>query len=277
MVERFVMAGDVAIHICDSGLTAGEGGEITVCSPDLRCVVLLHGYLESMLIWEEFVPLLYKHVRVITLDLPGHGISMVTGEVHTMDFLSDVVADALKVSGVESCTVVGHSMGGYVALAFAERHAQMLDGLVLLSSTANGDTDAKREKRDREIELVKAGKKEALAKVAPQMGFAPQNVKWMSDHIADLVELVHITEDEGVIAILNGMRQRPDRNEMLRKLDKPQLFILGKYDNYIPMEVAEKFVENHPQAQVAWMESSGHNSFFEQPQQCAQAIIEFVG
>lgn len=276
MVERFVMAGDVALHLCDSGLIKSDDGELTLTAPDLKCVVLLHGYLESMLVWEEFVPLLYKDLRVITLDLPGHGISMVNGEIHTMEFLADTVADALRVSGVETCTLVGHSMGGYVTLAFAERHPEMLDGLVLLSSTPNADNDAKKEKRDREIELVKAGKKEALARVAPYNGFAPQNVKRMNNYIEDLVEQVYITEDEGIVAILNGMKAKPDRNEMLRNLPKPQLFILGKFDNYIPMEVAEQLVANHPQAQVAWMERSGHNSFWEQPQECAEAILSFV-
>ena len=72
MVEKFIMAGDAALHVCDS-----EVGE--------KCVVLLHGYLENMLVWEEFVPLLYKDVRVVTLDIPGHGISVVNGEIHTMD------------------------------------------------------------------------------------------------------------------------------------------------------------------------------------------------
>ena len=143
------MAGTTALHICDS--QAGE-----------KCVVLLHGYLESSLVWEDFVPYLYKEVRVVTLDLPGHGISVVTGEVHTMDFLADTVADALTALGIGRCTLVGHSMGGYVALAFCERHPEMLDGLVLLSSTPNPDTPEKAENRRREIALVEAGKKEML-------------------------------------------------------------------------------------------------------------------
>ena len=82
MVEKFIMAGDTALHICDS-----EKGD--------RTVVLLHGYLENMLVWEEFIPLIYKDVRVVVLDIPGHGISEVKGEVHTMDYLADVVASAL--------------------------------------------------------------------------------------------------------------------------------------------------------------------------------------
>lgn len=115
----------------------------------------------------RFRPLLYKRVRVVTLDLPGHGISEVRGECHSMEYLADVVRDALQALGIARCTLVGHSMGGYVALAFCERHPEMLDGLVLFSSTPNADTEEKRENRRREIALVRAGKKEQLARVAP--------------------------------------------------------------------------------------------------------------
>ena len=108
MTEKFIMAGDTALHVCDS-----QAGEHTV--------VLLHGYLESLLVWDDFVPLLYKRVRVVTLDLPGHGISEVKGEVHTMEYLADTVKGALDVLQIGRCTLVGHSMGGYVALAFCER------------------------------------------------------------------------------------------------------------------------------------------------------------
>ena len=132
MIDKFIMAGPTALHVCDS-----QQGD--------RCVVLLHGYLESMLVWEDFIPFLYKEVRVVTLDLPGHGISVVAGEEHPMEFLADTVADGLQELGIERCTLVGHSMGGYVALAFCERHPEMLDGLVLLSSTPNADTPEKAE------------------------------------------------------------------------------------------------------------------------------------
>ena len=187
MTEKFIMAGPTALHVCDS-----EQGE--------RCIVLLHGYLESLLVWDDFVPLLYKQLRVVTLDLPGHGISVVTGECHTMEFLADTVAEGLKALGIQRCTLVGHSMGGYVALAFCERHPDMLDGLVLLSSTPNPDTEEKAENRRREIALVRAGKKEMLARVAPAAGFAEENRTRMADAIEDLTEQVFVTEEEGIVA-----------------------------------------------------------------------------
>ena len=195
MIEKFIMAGPTALHICDS-----QKGD--------RCIVLLHGYLESMLVWEDFVPYLYKEVRVVTLDLPGHGISVVQGEKHSMEFLADTVADALKALGIPRCTLVGHSMGGYVALAFCERHPEMLDGLVLLSSTPNPDSPEKAENRRREIALVRAGRKELLARVAPAAGFAEENRDRMKDYIEDLTEQVFITEDDGIVALLNGMIER---------------------------------------------------------------------
>lgn len=264
MTEKFIMAGQTALHVCDS-----EAGD--------RCVVLLHGYLESMLVWEEFVPQLYKEVRVVTLDLPGHGISVVTGEIHSMDFLADTVADGLRALGIERCTLVGHSMGGYVALACCERHPDMLDGLVLLSSTPNPDTPEKAENRRREIELVRAGKKDLLARVAPAAGFAEQNRVRMQDAIEDLSEQVFVTEDEGIVALLGGMIARRDQNEMLRRATVPVLFILGRKDDYLPVEAAEAMVAAHPEARVVWLENSGHMGFLEEPEATARAILEFVG
>ena len=263
MVEKFVMAGDTALHLCDS-----QRGD--------KCVVLLHGYLESMLVWDDFVPLLSKQARVVTLDLPGHGISEVKGEVHTMEYLARVIRDALQAIGIERAVIVGHSMGGYVALAFVEAYPEMCDGVVLFSSTPNPDTEQKRENRRREIALVRAGKKDALARVAPEAGFAADNRRRMKDYIDDLTEQVAMTEDEGIVALLNGMIERPDRNEMLRKSAVRQLFVFGRKDDYIPVETAESLAASHPQARVEWLDNSGHMGFLEEPERSAEILLDFI-
>lgn len=263
MTERFIMAGDTALHVCDS-----ERGD--------HCIVLLHGYLESMLVWDSFVPLLYHQVRVVTLDLPGHGISVVQGEEHSMEWLADVVADGIRALGIDRCTLVGHSMGGYVAGAVCERHPELLDGVVLLSSTPNPDTPEKQEQRLREIALVRAGKKELLARTAAAAGFAEENRPRMREAIEELEEQVYVTEDDGIVALLNGMRTRADRNEVLRRTTVPVLFILGRHDEYIPVDKAEALVAAHPEAQIVWLEHSGHMGFLEEPEATAQAIRDFV-
>ena len=257
------MAGSTALHIADSGV--GD-----------KCVVLLHGYLESMYVWDDFTSLLTPSVRVITVDIPGHGISEVKGEVHTMEMVADVLYEMLNSLGIEKVTMVGHSMGGYVSLAFCARYPEQLEGLVLLSSSPNPDTDLKKENRRREIALVRAGKKDALARVAPEAGFAEHNRRRLKSYIDDLTECVHITEDDGIVALLGGMIERADQNEMLRKCNVSQLFIMGKHDAYIPVEAAEAIIANNPQAEVAWLENSGHMGFIEEPEACAEALLKFV-
>lgn len=263
MKEKFIMAGDTALHVADSG--RGE-----------RCVVLVHGYLESMYVWDDFVPLLTPHVRVVTVDVPGHSVSQVLGEVHTMEMMADVLHGMLDALGIGRATFVGHSMGGYISLAFCAKYPERMDGLVLLSSSPCPDDETKRENRRREIALVRAGKKDVLAHVAPETGFAVQNRERLKDYIEDLVEQVHVTEDEGIVALLGGMIARVDQNAMLRASRVPQLFILGRHDNYIPVEAAERFVADNPQAQVVWLEASGHMGFIEEPERCAAAILGFV-
>lgn len=263
MIEKFIMAGTTPMHIADT-----EKGD--------KCVVLLHGYLESMLVWDEFVALLRDRVRVVTLDLPGHGISAVVGEVHTMEFLAECVALTMEALGIDRYTVVGHSMGGYVALAMCEKYRERLENIVLLSSTTSADSQEKCDRRRREIELIKAGKKNTLARLVPHAGFAPENVKRLKDYIEDIAELILITEDEGVIAILGGMIERKDRGELLRDSGIPHLFIFGRHDYYIPNEVAQEMIAFDPNARVVWLEKSGHMGFYEEPELCARAILDMA-
>ena len=263
MTEKFIMAGDTPLHIADS-----ERGE--------RCVVLLHGYLESMLVWDEFVDLLKDKVRVVTLDLPGHGVSMVDREVHTMEYLADCVANAMETLGIKRYSVVGHSMGGYVALAMVEKYAANIESVVLLSSTTSADSQEKCDRRRREIELIKAGKKNTLARLVPHAGFAPENVKRLSSYIEDIGEMILLTEDDGVIAILAGMIERKSRGELLRDSGVPHMFIFGRHDYYIPVEVADEMIAADPNAEVVWLEHSGHMGFYEEPELCAEAILSIT-
>ena len=263
MTEKFIMAGETPMHVADT-----ERGE--------QCVVLLHGYLESMLVWDEFVDLLKRDLRVVTLALPGHGVSMINGEVHTMEYLADCVALTMDALGIDKYSVVGHSMGGYVALAMLDKYAKHLENITLLSSTTSADSQEKCDRRRREIELIKAGKKNTLARLVPHVGFAAQNVNRLKDYIEDIRELILISEDEGVIAILGGMIERKSRGEQLRDSGIPHLFIFGRHDYYIPQEVADEMIEQDPNAKVVWLEESGHMGFYEEPEKCAEAILNMI-
>lgn len=262
-MEQFVLASDTALRINDT-----RKGETVI--------VLLHGYLETLDIWDGFTGLLAGRYRIISLDLPGHGISEVKSEIHTMDFLADVVKGVLDGREIEKCFMVGHSMGGYVAEAFAAKYPEALLGLILLHSTPNADTEEKKEDRRREIELIRSNKKELLATMFAPKGFAEQNRRRLREEIEGFEELITINDDLGIVSILNGMIERPDRNETLKALRVPQLFIFGRHDAFIPREAAEKIIEGHPQARVAWLENSGHMGFMEEPEVTAAVISSFV-
>lgn len=262
-MEKFVRACDTALRINDT-----QKGEAVI--------VLLHGYLENLDIWEGFAGLLAHRYRVISLDLPGLGISEVKSETHTMDFLACVVKGVLDGLGVGKCFMTGHSMGGYVAQAFAAKYPEMLQGLILFHSTPDADTEEKKEDRRREKELIRSNKKELLASMFAPKGFAEQNHGRLRDEIEGFEELATINDDEGIIAILNGLIERPDRNEMLRKLKVPQLFIFGRHDALIPVEAAEKIIAAQPQAEVAWLENSGHMGFIEEPEASVEIISSFI-
>lgn len=263
-MEKFTSLGDTAVHYADN---QREG----------KTLLLLHGYLESMDIWDAFAGQLGKAgYRVVTLDLPGHGISEVVGDTHSMEFLAGIVARLMEKLDIPKATVIGHSMGGYAALAFAERYPEKLEGLVLFHATPDADSEEKKEDRRREIEIVKAGRKEMLSRTLPGKRYAPENRKKMAEEIDAGALQVMLTEDEGIVALLNGIAQRKDQNEMLAKLDVPQLFIFGRHDELIPPEKAEAVIAKNPQAKVAWLERSGHMGFLEEPAESLKIIEEFI-
>ena len=163
-----------------------------------------------------------------------------------------------------------------MALAFAERYADRTDGVVLLHSTPYADSDEKKKNRQREISLIKSGKKELLARTVPELGFAVENRNRCRTEIEDLEQTIILTEDAGIVALLNGMIERKAQSEMLHSLGKPILFILGRKDGYITAEIADKMVAEHPEAKVVWLENSGHMGFIEEPKACAAALLDFV-
>ena len=266
------MAAGTALRINDSGYGRTASGK----NPDRSkpTIVLLHGYLESLDVWDDFTKLLMPKLRVITLDLPGHGVSEVKGEVHTMEFLADVVRGVLEVQGVDKCVLVGHSMGGYVALAFLRKYPDLLDGIILFHSFPGADSVQTQERRQREIDIVLSGKKDLLANTVAA-GFAEQNRNRFADEIEDLSEQVILTEEAGIVALLRGMSERSDSNALLNESSVPQMFVFGRNDEYISVETAETMIAQHPQAEVLWLDNSGHMGFIEEAQRSAEAIIDF--
>lgn len=239
-------------------------------------VLFLHGYLESSEIWLSFISGLSGKGRMILIDLPGHGESGIAGKVHTMDFMAEVVKHVLDQLEVDQCILVGHSMGGYVALAFLARYSERLKALSLFHSHPLADTAETKANREREIGLIREGRKELIYNVNIPKAFADENLEKFRDAIDFARDIARKTPDSGIIAVLNGMMQRPDSREILQNCPVPFLWILGKKDNYIPCETMIEKIILPEKGTVALLDHSGHMGFMEERDRSVSIMLDFI-
>lgn len=244
-----------------------------------KVVVFLHGYGESIEVWEEIGSSLGKEFNIVAVDLPGSGLSTYGGqEPLTIAYMADFVAQVMTKLSVEEYSVVAHSMGGYVAAALMERDETRLQKVVMFHSLPYGDSEAKREIREREMAIIESGKKEMLAQSNPSKGFAPQNVKRCSEAIDEKIEQFMLTDDADLVVTLKAMAARRDLTETFNKFSqvKPVLMVFGLFDPYISEELRERAVADFPKMGVEILENSAHMGFKEEFQRSVEVLQEFL-
>ncbi len=240
-----------------------------------KVVVLLHGYLESLEIWGQFAEELAKNFRVLSIDLLGHGKSGTFADCNSMELMADATNCVLEHLQIETCCVIGHSLGGYVTLAFTEHYAHKLFAFSLFHSSPFADSDEKKGKRSREIELVKALKKMQLFANHVPNTFATDNLERFSQEIEFAKQIAQQTTEQGIIATLEGMKQRKDRSNVLKNSDLPFLYVIGKKDNFIPIEILSK-IEFPQNTTILTLENSGHQGFIEEREKSVEVFRNFI-
>lgn len=230
-----------------------------------RVVVLLHGFLENLEVWfgNKFAQDLAEHYRVIAIDLPGHGKSECVGYVHRMEKLATVVKAVMDELGLRRYAMVGHSMGGYVTLAFAEKYPENLSGFCLFHSTSTPDSEAKKIERERAIRLVKKAPTKYTNALVANL-FAVANQKYFRAEIFWMKRMAAKTKPQGIIACLEGMKIRKSRENVLRYSEVPVLMIAGTRDNVIPLEVSAKQQDLAADQRYIAVDKCGHMGFLEQ-------------
>ena len=227
-------------------------------------VVLLHGYLESLEIWNGFAEDLAKNYLVIAIDLPGHGQTGIVSDDLTVEQMAECVKAVLFHLSIENAVIIGHSMGGYATLAFAKMWPENVQGIGLFHSISWADLPEKREARDKEIELIKQGKKQLIFNLNIPRGFADDNLEKFKAEVDFALLIASSTSDAGIIASLNAMKTRKDRTNLLEKLEVPVFFGIGMKDNYIPAEKLLAITSLPDRKQVSVFENSGHMGFIEE-------------
>ncbi|MEQ9187032.1 MAG: alpha/beta hydrolase [Cryomorphaceae bacterium] len=234
-------------------------------------VVLLHGFLEASWMWEDIATALSKRYRVVCIDLPGHGKSDCLGYVHSMDEMAEAVMAVVRSLRLRRVHLVGHSMGGYVALAFAERWPDHLKGLILYHSTARSDSPSKKKDRNRVIELVKRNHASFVRQSIPML-FRPLNRKRMREGVNHVKKQALQTSVQGTIAALAGMRDRPNRELLLKFPPYPVHIIAGEMDPRIPLQESTELAEISEHVHLQIIRGCGHMGYLEAPNESLEAL-----
>ena len=239
-------------------------------------IVLLHGYLETLEIWSDFAKELAKSFRVIAIDIPGHGLSGKVSEIHTMDLMAEALNTVLKNLNIDKAVLVGHSMGGYVAMAYLANYKSKMSGLCLFHSNPFSDNDEKKANRDREIEIINQGKQYILFNTNVPKGFATDNLEYFKARVEWAKDIAANCKPDGIIALLEGLKIRPDRQKLLKETNIPILFIIGRKDNYIDFKTMFKLAGQSPEGKILVLDNSGHMGFIEESGICAGALKSFA-
>lgn len=236
-------------------------------------VVLLHGFLENSTMWSSIIPTLSKTHRVIAIDLLGHGKTSCLGYVHSMELMAEAVEAVLKSLRLRRLLMIGHSMGGYVALAFAEKHPEMIKGLCLMNSTSLADEEERKELRARANKLVQNNFKNMVQMSFTNLFSEKSRTEFKHEMELALKEALK-TPLQGYIACQEGMRIRQNRTHILSENSFKKLIIIGKKD---PVLVYEESLEEATKTNAeVLIFNDGHMSHIENKDELITALKEFI-
>jgi pimeloyl-ACP methyl ester carboxylesterase len=238
-------------------------------------LVLVHGFPLDHRVWDQQLTGLSDCARVIAVDLKGFGKSLST-EAFTMESMADELHQLLQQIGALPCVIGGLSMGGYVALAFAEAFASDLKGFILIDSKTEADGQGAKESRQKMAELAMHG---GAAPVAEQMMpkmLATSSFQEKPEVVQTLRRIMEAVPPVTIANACYAMRDRPDRTSLVSTFAFPSLVVVGEADAIIPVSMAEAIRQQMPQGQLAVIPQAGHMPSVEQPDAFNDVIRQFL-
>lgn len=236
-------------------------------------VVLLHGFLENIEMWNHLAGTLKSSHQVVMIDLLGHGETGCLGYIHSMEDMAKAVNAVLENLGVMDAVVIGHSMGGYVALALQELFPLRVGAICLLNSTAESDNEERRLNRDRAIKAVKQNHK-AFVSMAVANLFAEENRERFATEINDVKNEALKTPLQGIVAALEGMKIRKDRRSQFVNGKFKKLLVIGLKDPVLDYDSVMGYVSGSDIELVEFPD--GHMSYIEDRKELDYKILHFI-
>jgi pimeloyl-ACP methyl ester carboxylesterase len=235
-----------------------------------KTVILLHGFGEDSSIWKDYTIVLEKEYNVI---LPEYAR---LNNLKTIEDYADFVHDRIMEKGVEKCAMVGHSMGGYIALAFAEKYPQMLSGFGLFHSTSFADSDEKKEARNKVIETIKSSGSAVFIRASTPTLYAEEFAKQHPGTIAKHIEYASQFPPEALISGMQAIRDRPDRRSVLKALRCPVMFIIGEKDKSVSPADTKSQIMMPKFFSSSILDNVAHMGMVEEAEHCLVFLERFL-
>jgi pimeloyl-ACP methyl ester carboxylesterase len=237
-------------------------------------IVLIHGFAEDQQIWSGIKDAVTDY-RLILPDLPGSGASALIGEL-SIESMAEAVIEILRAEKIPEAVIIGHSMGGYIALAIAENYPDFLKALGLFHSSAFADSEEKKNARRKNIQFIRThGSYEFLKQSMPGL-FSDAFKKLHEPVVTELIEKYRDFNPEALVAYYEAMIKRPDRTGILVKTSKPVLFIIGKHDNAVPFDDSMKLCHLPSLSYIHILDQTGHMGMLEEPGTSINILKNFI-
>lgn len=234
-------------------------------------IILLHGFLESVSMWDSLTKSLSKKSRVISIDLAGHGKSDNLETDISISHMASLVKELLNFLSIKKARFVGHSMGGYVGLSLINSNAEMLEKLVLLHSKASADSHETKLKRDQGVKMLEQHPNLYIKESITNLFWQKDSLGNRED-ISNLIKEAQKKDGHGYIEALIAMKNRPDLRHLLKEQNKIA-FIAGINDPVIPIEISRSEMNVLDKKNQYILHKSGHMGFIEERELCERMIL----
>lgn len=238
-------------------------------------VFLVHGFCEDHSIWEDFKQPLLDKYQIITPDLPGFGKSEL-GSVTDITGMADALKQIADKEKISKMILIGHSMGGYVTLAFTEKYPELLSGICLFHSICFADDEAKKENRKKVADFVlKYGSPPFITELYGTL-FTKDFISGNQDLVNNLINRFSEFSPQSIAAASLAMRNRPDRSQVLQQINIPVQFIIGKQDGVFSIERSMAMTYLPDAAEITLLENSAHMGMYEEKKKSQQAVLNWL-
>jgi pimeloyl-ACP methyl ester carboxylesterase len=241
-----------------------------------NCLVLIHGYTDNLNLWYNQVPVLSKHCRMLTYDVRGFGKTEVREATYSMGLFAEDLRSLLEALGIESACVLGYSMGGRIALEFAQTYPEMTTGLILANSGI-GETPSQemQERRKMMVDVLQQGDIEVIAELMTEASFSPGLKDRNPTAYAKYKSIKMQNDPSEYLAVMQAIVGAIDSPADFGSLRCPALIIAGDRDGFMSVSVGEAMRDAIPDAEMHVL-PTGHAAAIEEPEAFNRIVLGFL-